>query len=28
VPKRPMTIDALPGECRVVLETGGGPKAR
>jgi penicillin-insensitive murein DD-endopeptidase len=27
-PTPPMTIDALPGECRVVLETGGGPKAR
>jgi penicillin-insensitive murein DD-endopeptidase len=27
-PKPPMTIDALPGECRVVLEAAGGPKAR
>jgi penicillin-insensitive murein DD-endopeptidase len=27
-PKPQMMIEALPGECRVVLETGGGPKAR
>jgi penicillin-insensitive murein DD-endopeptidase len=28
VPKPKITIDSLPGECRVVLETAGGPKAR
>jgi penicillin-insensitive murein DD-endopeptidase len=27
-PKPQITLDTLPGECRVVLETGGGPKAR
>jgi hypothetical protein len=27
-PKPQITLDTLPGECRVVLETSGGPKAR